>query len=511
MQIIDEKITREVKRTANNGYTTSKKERRSYSFYLLGQNIFYVMCAALLTNYATDIGINPLILAPVLLLVKVWDAFNDTLFGVLVDKFHLKSGKFKPWLKISLIGIPISTILLFSVPREFSELYKVIWIGVAYLLWDTSYTICDIPIYGLPTAMTTNQDERTKIMSNGRLLGGLGYNFAFAAVPLINGFLRDSVKISFTWELTVILFSLLSFIMMIPICFHGKERTKPESVKPISFKEMGVYMLKNKYLLLFYLSYIIVGVFGIGGSLTIYVGRYLTPYMDAYATISGVISLVPFILVAIFIPVLAKKYDKFYIFVFGIILGILLSILSYIAGYKNQVVFWIFSFLRTFPAAIIGTLTFMFTADCAEYGFYKTKSNAAGCAFATQTFSAKLNGTLAILVSLLMLGIIGFIEGEPVNGVPVLQNEFFNDRLWLSFIIVPQIGYLIGFIPLYFYKLRDYKIEIMANANQKIISEEDANKLLNLSRKEYLLYKKNRQVTEVVNDSSDSTSEGKKE
>ena len=43
--------------------------------------------------------------AGIMLAVKVWDAVNDAIFGVLFDKVKFKSGKkFVPWLRISLVG-----------------------------------------------------------------------------------------------------------------------------------------------------------------------------------------------------------------------------------------------------------------------------------------------------------------------------------------------------------------------------------------------------------------------
>lgn len=70
------------------------------------------------------------------------------------DKIRFKKGKFIPWLRISMIVTPLSTILVFAIPTGIPMWGKILWATVAYMLWDTAYTICDVPIYGLVTTIT---------------------------------------------------------------------------------------------------------------------------------------------------------------------------------------------------------------------------------------------------------------------------------------------------------------------------------------------------------------------
>lgn len=46
---------------------------------------------------------------------------------------------------------------------------KIIWATLAYMLWDTAYTLCDVPIFGIVTTMTTDQKERISLNSIGRM------------------------------------------------------------------------------------------------------------------------------------------------------------------------------------------------------------------------------------------------------------------------------------------------------------------------------------------------------
>ena len=96
-------------------WQTTKTERNSYYSYFFGQNMIYNMIAGYLTTFLLLVGINPVKSAAVMLAVKVWDAVNDALFGVIFDKFKFKGDKkYIPWLKIACAATPISTIAILT-------------------------------------------------------------------------------------------------------------------------------------------------------------------------------------------------------------------------------------------------------------------------------------------------------------------------------------------------------------------------------------------------------------
>ena len=129
-------------------YMTTLGERTSYGLYFTGQNIFYMLVTTYLVTYLMFLGIDLSKTATIMLIVKVWDALNDALFGAVFDKVDFKSGrKCLPWLRISAAFIPVTTILLFIIPQGAPEAVKLAWFAIAYLLWDTAYTFCDVPIF----------------------------------------------------------------------------------------------------------------------------------------------------------------------------------------------------------------------------------------------------------------------------------------------------------------------------------------------------------------------------
>ena len=126
-----------------------------------------------------------------MLLARVWDAINDPLMGMIVDRKQSKFGRLKPYPIITAIPIAILTILMFLPPLGFDVSAKTkgmyTYVAVVYVLWGMIYTSSDVPFWSMPNLMTPNPSERGRIISYGRTVGGIG-SAVTVALPLIVGY-----------------------------------------------------------------------------------------------------------------------------------------------------------------------------------------------------------------------------------------------------------------------------------------------------------------------------------
>lgn len=464
-------------------WQTSLKERNSYLIYFTGQNIFYFLVASYLTTYLMMTGINMAKAGVVVLAVKVWDAVNDALFGAIFDKIKFKNGqKCLPWVRISTAIIPIASIVLFAIPNAASENVKLLWFALAYIFWDTAYTICDVPIYTMVTTITSNLDERNTLMSRRQILSGIG-------IALITGIFTilpsERVGLSYTW--TVVIASIIGAAVMIPIGITGKERNyvRSESEENFSLIEMFRYLIKNKYLLVYYGGFIVANSFLTNNTLSIAVAYYL--FGDSlFSIILGAITTPMQLVAALIVPVILRKYDKFKVYLLSNIAIIITTAPIFFCGYSNVWLFIVFNVLRTLPASIVGIMNFMFTPDCAEYGKFKTGTDAKGITFAIQTFSAKITAAIASSMAMIVLGWFGWQEVtaasfEELAASGITQTPDALKGLWIAYTLIPNIGYVLSLLFYAFYKLNDKDVEIMSKANSGEITREEAEK--QLSRK----------------------------
>ncbi len=460
-------------------YMTTSGERLSYWTYFVGQNVYYNITFIYLSAYLAMQGIALWKVSLVLLVVKVWDAINDPIFGYIFDKVKFKNGlKSLPWLRFAVAFIPVVTIAVFTIPGGFSETGKLVWFAVAYLLWDTVYTLTDVPAYSMLNTMTDSLAERNLLLSVNRVFSGAGYLICVVVMPLLIGK---------SYALAVIVLSVFSVLTMVPLCLFCRERNyHPEQDEgDFSFREMFRYLRSNKYLLTYYGGYMATDALKTSAATTLFVSFFLFG-SELYSILLNLLGMVPGIIAAMLMPTILKKLDKFKTLFWCNIVNILLGLLIYFVGYKNQVLFLVLTCIRAIPMCVVGVLAFMFTPDCAEYGQYKSGISAKGITFAIQTFSVKITGAVSSALALFLLGLFSFPKIETDSFAELAQmniqlSEVASSGLWIVYALVPVIGMIISTFFYLGYKLNDADVQIMAKCNAGEITREEAE--AQLSRK----------------------------
>ena len=461
-------------------YMTTPRERVSYWTYFIGQNIYYNITAAFISTYLAMQGISLAKVAMVLLIVKVWDAVNDPIFGFLFDKIKFKNGqKSLPWLRVAVALIPVVTIILFAIPSGLGEAGKLWWFGIAYVLWDTVYTLTDVPAYSMLTTMTANLQERTKLLSVNRVYSGAGVLIYGVVLPIL---ISENVGLSASWAVAIL--SIFSAATMVPLCLNCKERNYNPDDEEENFtpRQMLRYLRSNKYLLIYYAGYCFTDALKTSGAVLLFASFYLFG-SSTYSVLLNILNMVPGVFAAMAMPWLLRRFDKFKTLFWCNIINIVLGLLIYFMGYENKVLFLVLTCIRTVPMSIVGILAFMFTPDCAEYGEYKTGINAKGITFAIQTFSVKITGAVSSALALFLLGLFNWISVEAESfeqlaAMGIQQSATALNGLWIVYALVPVIGMIISTFFYLGYKLNDKDVQIMAKCNSGEITREEAEKLL---------------------------------
>jgi Na+/melibiose symporter-like transporter len=461
-------------------YMTTSRERLSYWTYFIGQNIYYNLTAVFISTYLVFQGIDPVKSGLVLLIVKIWDAINDPIFGYIFDKVKFKRNqKCLPWLRISVILIPVVTIFLFSIPTGMGETGKLVWFGVAYVLWDMVYTLTDVPAYSMLNTMTDNLEERNLLLSVNRVFSGAGVVLYNLVVVLTN------IGLSISWAVAVM--AILSGITMVPLILNCKERNYSPDDESDGFTmgQMFRYLGKNKYLLTYYGGYIATDALKTSAAVTLFLSFYMFQ-SELFGVVINLLGMVPGVIAAMMMPMLLKRFDKFKTLLFCHIINIVLGFVIYFMGYESRSMFMLMTCIRAIPMCIVGVLAFMFTPDCAEYGEFKSGISAKGITFAIQTFSVKITGAISSSLSMILLGLFGWISVEAENftelaALGVQQSETALKGLWIVYALVPVIGMVISTFFYLGYKLNDKDVQIMAKCNSGEITRQEAE--AQLSRK----------------------------
>ena len=151
------------------------KEKFAYGIGAVGKDMVYMLSASYILYYYQDImGVSAWVMGIILLIARVFDAFNDPLMGVLVAKTKTKWGKFRPWLFIGTLTNAIVLFFMFAAPPTLSGKGLIAYAAVFYILWGVTYTMMDIPYWSMVPAFTQSGKERENMSALGRSCAGVG-------------------------------------------------------------------------------------------------------------------------------------------------------------------------------------------------------------------------------------------------------------------------------------------------------------------------------------------------
>lgn len=446
---------------ARQAFQTTRAERVAYPFFSFGQNMVYGLVAGYLSLFYTDhLFIPAIAVSAIFLVAKVWDAVNDPLFGIIVDRVSFKSGKFKPWLRISTIAIPLTTLLIFCVPGSLPMGWRIALSVAAYLLWDIAYTISDVPVFSLLTAMTGNVQERSTLISRGSFAGILcGIVLIIVLAPRLDtlGFFPVALIVAG-----------IALVGMLPLTFTARERNRQLTVqaeeKP-DLRDIWDYLKGNKYLAIFMAAALIMGTLNISLSLNNYIMIYFFGGLDFMALLTA-IGVVPLLLLYLLMPRITARVDRMLLYRVSAIVTLCLNVVIFFVGPHNRMLYGALAILKTVIATPQGMLAFTFTMDCVEYGQYKTGQRREGITMSVQAFVNKFTSAVSNSLMLLMLGFAGY-AGELSAQAPATMHAMWAMNYW-----VPIAGIALCLPLLFAYKLRGRDVQLMADINAGKIGRE---------------------------------------
>ena len=201
-------------KNTNGGLT--KKHWFGYMFGDWGGCMTFTLMASIFSMYCTDVlKINATLMGVLTIIWTIWDAINDPMMGALMDKAFAKkankNGKFRPWLLRATPLLGVSAIALWTVPTFLDGIPLLVALFSLKILYEGSYTMFNIPMGSLLSAMSTNDAERASL-SSARGVGSMfGNMIPGMAGPLIIGFFGD--KNSTGYMITGVTCAIIGFVI----------------------------------------------------------------------------------------------------------------------------------------------------------------------------------------------------------------------------------------------------------------------------------------------------------
>ena len=153
------------------------KDKIAYAMGDFGCNMSFALNGTITTFYTMYVGLSTEIMAILIILLKVWDGINDPIMGAILDKFKPKKGgsKFKPFIFWGAIALVVSGAMVFLPVQDAPTWLKIVVCIVGYLVWDTAYTVVNVPYGSMANVITDVPSERASL-SMWRSIGAMVAN-----------------------------------------------------------------------------------------------------------------------------------------------------------------------------------------------------------------------------------------------------------------------------------------------------------------------------------------------
>lgn len=396
----------------------------------IGRDMSYQLISAFLLTYV-QFGISlELVQFTTLSLIigvggRIWDAANDPIMGAIIEGSHLKWGKFKPWVLIGAIGSGVILILMFNVLHLFSGWTFVILMIVAYLLWESTFTMNDIGYWAMLPSLSSKEKERNQVTMLTVIFAGLG---AFIGQGLVTFFTPGNVIKGYGTISIVIVAALIACQMMTAFGVKETPRTEAEKKSSISLKKMWKTIKSNDQILWMSLSLIC---YSVGSGLLValaYNLYYLEVGYDNKAFYFIVIFGVCSILANALYTKLADKMGRKKLQLFSAILAILgylgVGLLGWTAILPfNIITLSVFGLLIFTGQTLFYMATIINMTNCVEYNEYKQGERNEAVVSTLRPFVAKFSSAIQYGIVTLVLVASGiFVLSQNISTMESQKN-----------------------------------------------------------------------------------------
>ena len=419
--------------------------------YMLGDVgsclLFNFIGSYLLVFYTDVFGISAAAVGTLMAVSRVWDAINDPMMGVIVDKRkRTKDGKFRPYLKYMGIPLGIFTILTFLVIPNMPQGMKLPYAYITYIGFGMAYTAINIPYGSLASVMTNDPVQRTEL-STWRNISSI-----FAMIPLMvltpklvfdasdavspKGFLIAAV-------LYVIIANIgyrLCYKMTTERIINEVKEDAPKASLGETLKTLG----KNKALIGLILS-------SLGTLTAMFLPNALNAYLfKDYFQAPGLLSLaglLPMVGTFLAIPVTGKlvaKFGKKNIAIYSGIVSIAAYVVLVLFPTKNPMLYIALITVSGFGTALYGMIVWALVGDVIDYQEYLSGKREEGIVYATYSLSRKLVQAIVGSIGGFALAAIGYQSGAATQAPEVAES------IRTIITVVPLIGFIFGTICLKF-------------------------------------------------------------
>ncbi len=431
----------------------------------IGRDMFYTTIATYLIVFLTEVLDLPdgtmWWMTLVFTVLRVLDALNDPVMGIVVDNAGGRFGKFKPMILLGAVLGACFMVLLFvdfGLPRT----PYLILFAILYLGWDLFFGANDIAYWSMLPALSVHPREREKIGAFARICANIGmYAVVIAILPVTSALGRALGSEKQAWFFFALGAAVLMILFQLFTLIGVKEQREVfRKEEKSGLRDLARLLRGNDQLRWTILS---MGLFMVGYSITTGFGVYFFKYAfgneGMYPLFALILGAAQLSALGVF-PLFSKRFDRRRMYLGATVLVVLGYLIFYFSP-MDMLPLGIGGFLIFVGQAFIQLLMLMFLADCVEYGQWKLHKRQESLTFSFQPLINKIGGAAAsgiVSATLILSGINSAKSALDVTpeGIAMMKG---------SMLILPLVCILAG----YFVYHRFFRID--ARLHSQILNE----------------------------------------
>ena len=403
------------------------------------------------------VGLGAEIAGVVILIGRVWDSVNDPLVGMISDRLNTRWGRRRPFLLFGAIPFGLTFFLLFYVPPIQSATGLGIYYGLAFLLFDTMYTIISVPYTALTPELTEDYDERSSLTGwrvATAILAALiaGATFKLLAEDILASRLQatmgieNALRVGYAVTAAIWAFTLTIPPLILFKVIEEKQRVPPDTdpLRPVqTFKEVfsnrPFRLAATVYLLSFSTADIVITVF------VWFLLFYVRVDRGFDSIVLGLVLGLAFVTMPLTVR-LMRRFGKRNTYVASMVLyAFVLLVISQVPP-GGQAYILIAALFAGFGFGATNVIPWAMVADVVEEDELKTGKRREGIYSGYLVFFRKLATAISIFVVTRVLSLAGFQGGTTGSLVLVEQPKSALLALRILVGVVPAIMLVLAIV-----------------------------------------------------------------
>lgn len=408
----------------------------------------------------------------IIFLEMLYDALDDGLSGVIIDRTRTRFGKLRPYLLLATPLWSVAIMMLFTTPTFLSSTSaKVIWAIIAIFLHNLGMSYFGVWQI-MPFDITPNTEERTNLLASQKFMELFGM-WVPALLPVFIDLLPratdNAVGMQDVYSGYAFIVVLISAATAIYGFYVMRERiplASREKMNEVGILESFKTAFKNRPMLVLQLNYFFNGLKGIGASNEKFFWVHNAGAMS-YSSICSIFTGIPAFIVTPLAPKLIQRYGARTVGIAAGWFSAAMYFLLWCIGYKpfgpwdssgnivaNLVYMTIMLTLCGLPNGLMNVVGAVLQGDVYDYGEWKYGVRNEALIQTVSSYFQKLANAVNNLLAGVVISLIGYTAHKDAFGNIVRETD--SDILrgfWFIFCVMPAIARFLHGVSLMFFNV----------------------------------------------------------